>query len=99
MAAIQSQRYACVLRRSKGHTHVVMELIKAGADVNQATASGATPLYIAAQKGHEVMWPCSSKPARTFAKLVKDGWTPMKVAAHSTKREKVATLLKFYERV
>ena len=37
----------------KGHTHVVMELIKAGADVNQANSEGATPLYHAAQKGHE----------------------------------------------
>jgi ankyrin repeat protein len=30
-----------------------MELIKAGADVNQANSEGATPLYHAAQKGHE----------------------------------------------
>ena len=37
----------------RGYTHVVMELIKAGADVNQATSDGATPLYVAAQNGHE----------------------------------------------
>ena len=37
----------------EGHTHVVMELIKAGADVNQASSLGITPLYVAAQQGHE----------------------------------------------
>ena len=42
----------------RGYTHVVIELIKAGADVNQATSDGFTPLYVAAQNGHEVVWPC-----------------------------------------
>ena len=55
----------------EGHTHVVMELIKAGADVNQANSDGVTPLYIAACNGHEGSWPCSSKRARTFAKLTR----------------------------
>jgi hypothetical protein len=31
-------------------------------------------------------------------KAKKDGWTPMKIATNK-KREKVVTLLKFYERV
>ena len=30
-------------------------LIEAGADANQATQDGATPLYIAAQNGHEAV--------------------------------------------
>ena len=32
---------------------IVMELIKAGADVNLARPDGATPLHMAAQHGHE----------------------------------------------
>ena len=82
----------------KGHTHVVMELIKAGADVNQATSSGATPLYIAACNGHEGCVALLIQAGADVRKATKSGTTPMKVATIK-KREKVATLLKFYERV
>ena len=82
----------------KGHTHVVMELIKAGADVNQATSSGATPLYAAAQDGHEGIVALLIQAGADVRNAVKDGWTPMKIATFK-KQEKVATLLKFYERV
>jgi len=34
---------------------VVGQLLEAGADVNQATQDGATPLLIAAQQGHEAV--------------------------------------------
>ena len=82
----------------KGHTHVVMELIKAGADVNQATSSDATPLYIAACNGHEGCVALLIQAGADVRKATKSGTTPMKVATIK-KREKVATLLKFYERV
>jgi cytohesin len=75
-----------------------MELIKAGADVNQATSSGATPLYAAAQDGHEGIVALLIQAGADVRKAVKDGWTPMKIATFK-KQEKVATLLKFYERV
>jgi hypothetical protein len=81
-----------------GHTHVLMELIKAGADVNQATSSGATPLYAAAQDGHEGIVALLIQAGADVRNAVKDGWTPMKIATFK-KQEKVATLLKFYERV
>ena len=81
-----------------GHTHVVMELIKAGADVNQATSEGATPLYIAAEDGHEGIVASLIQAGADVRKADKDGWTPMKIAT-DMKREKVVTLLKFYERV
>ena len=38
----------------EGHEGVVEQLLKAEADVNKAkTDDGATPLYTAAQEGHE----------------------------------------------
>ena len=82
----------------KGHTHVVMELIKAGADVNQACSVGFTPLYVAAQSGHDGIVAVLIQAGADVRKASKNGYTPMKVAA-ITKREKVLTLLKFYERV
>ena len=75
-----------------------MELIKAGADVNQATSEGSTPLYVAAQNGHEGIVALLIQAGADVRKACKDGWTPMKVATYM-KREKVVTLLKFYERV
>ena len=82
----------------EGHTHVVMELIKAGADVNQACSVGFTPLYVAAQSGHDGIVALLIQAGADVRKASKNGYTPMKVAA-ITKREKVLTLLKFYERV
>ncbi len=86
------------LAAAKGHTHVVMELIKAGADVNQATSEGATPLYIAAYKGHEGIVVSLIQAGADVRKADKTGNTPMKIATRN-KREKVATLLKYFERV
>ena len=82
----------------EGHTHVVMELIKAGADLNQATSEGFTPLYIAAQNGHDGCVAVLIQAGADARKADKDGWTPMEIAT-GYKREKVVTLLKFYERV
>ena len=82
----------------EGHTHVVMELIKAGADVNLATSGGFTPLYIAAQKGHEGCVALLIQAGADARKADKDGNTPMKVATRN-KREKIMTLLRYYERV
>ena len=86
------------LAADQGHTHVVMELIKAGADLNQATSEGSTPLYIAAQNGHDGIVALLIQAGADVRKACKGGWTPMKVATYM-KREKVVTLLKFYERV
>jgi ankyrin repeat protein len=82
----------------QGHTHVVMELIKAGADVNQATSEGSTPLYIAAEMGHDGCVAVLIQAGADVRKADKTGWTPMQIAT-CKKREKVMTLLKFYERV
>ena len=82
----------------QGHTHVVMELIKAGADVNQATSEGSTPLYIAAEMGHNGCVAVLIQAGADVRKADKTGWTPMQIAT-CKKREKVMTLLKFYERV
>ena len=75
-----------------------MELIKAGADVNQATSDGTTPLFLAAQNGHESCVALLIQAGADVRKARKDGHTPMQIATDE-KREKVVTLLKFYERV
>ena len=75
-----------------------MELIKAGADLNQATSDGATPLYVAAHNGHEGIVAVLIQAGADVRKACKNGCTPLKIAT-DMKREKVVTLLKFYERV
>ena len=82
----------------KGHTHVVMELIKAGADVNQANSEGATPLYIAAQKGHEGIVVSLIQAGVDVRKACEGLGTPLQIATDK-EQEKVMALLKFYERV
>ena len=75
-----------------------MELIKAGADVNQATSDGFTPLYAAAFIGHEGCVAVLIQAGADVRKADKAGNTPMKVAT-GNKREKIMTLLRYYERV
>ena len=88
----------------EGHTHVVMELIKAGADVNQVSSSGFTPLNVAACNGHDgivallIQAGADVRKASHPCPCSKRGYTPMRLATLN-KREKVVTLLKFYERV
>ena len=57
-----------------------MELIKAGADVNQASSLGTTPLYIAAQKGHDGCVAVLIQAGADVRKADKYGNTPMQVA-------------------
>ena len=75
-----------------------MELIKGGADVNQANSEGATPLYHASQKGYEGIVVSLIQAGVDVRKACKGLGTPMQIAT-DMKREKVMTLLKFYERV
>jgi ankyrin repeat protein len=82
----------------RGYTHVVMELIKAGADVNQADSEDFTPLFLAAQNGHESCVALLIQAGADVRKARKDGHTPMNIATDK-KREKVVTLLRYYERV
>jgi cytohesin len=92
------------LAAKKGHTHDVMELIKAGADVNQVSSSGFTPLNVAACNGHDgivallIQAGADVRKASHPCPCSKRGYTPMRLATLN-KREKVVTLLKFYERV
>jgi ankyrin repeat protein len=81
-----------------------MELIKAGADVNQVSSSGFTPLNVAACNGHDgivallIQAGADVRKASHPCPCSKRGYTPMRLATLN-KREKVVTLLKFYERV
>ena len=79
-----------------GHTPVVIELIKAGADVNVPRSDGTTPLHMAASKGHEACVVLLIQAgADVNAKAQKPGWTPLSVAI-DFKHEKVVKLLKHF---
>ena len=87
--------HQAILRKKED---IAIALIKAGADVNQANSNDATPLFIAACIAHESCVALLIHAGADIRKACKNGYTPMKVATDN-KREKVATLLKFYERV
>jgi ankyrin repeat protein len=56
-------------------------MIEAGADVNQATDNGWTPLSIAAQQGHETVVWAMIEAGADVNKATDDGWTPLSIAA------------------
>ena len=79
-----------------GHTPVVIELIKAGADVNVPRSDGFTPLHVAASKGHEACVVLLIQAgADVNPEAQKPSWTPLSVAIRS-KHEKVIQLLKHF---
>jgi len=80
-----------------GHTHAVMELIMAGADVNQATSKGVTPLYVAAQNGHEACVVSLIQAGADIHKAANDGRTPLATAVKRN-HEKVVAMLKHFGR-
>ena len=69
----------------------------AGADVNQATAKGVTPLYVAAQNGHEACVVSLIQAGADIHKAANHGRTPL-AAAVNRKHEKVVALLKHFGR-
>ena len=73
-----------------------MKLLKAGADVNKAkTDRGATPLYIAAQNGHEGVAEQLVKAGADVNKATtSDGGTPLYIAAQNGHEGVVEKLLK-----
>ena len=79
-----------------GHTPVVIELIKAGADVNVPRSDGFTPLHVAASKGHKACVVLLIQAgADVNPEAQKPSWTPLSVAIRS-KHEKVVQLLKHF---
>jgi cytohesin len=80
-----------------GHTHVVMELIMAGADVNQATSKDVTSLYVAAQNGHEACVVSLIQAGADIHKAANNGWTPLAAAVYQ-KHKKVVAMLKHFGR-
>ena len=78
--------------------HLTLLLLRAGAKVNQARNSGATPLYIAAEKGHnscvEVLLDAGAKVDQ--AKQENHDATPLFIAAYHGHEKCVELLLNFY---
>jgi hypothetical protein len=64
-----------------GQVAIVQVLKWAGADVNQAMDTGATPLYIAAQQGQEAIVQALIEVGADVNKARDDAWTPLSIAA------------------
>ena len=62
------------------------------ADVNQANKNGATPMYIAAQKGHSDTVKVLASLHADVNKANKDGMTPLKAATMLKKKDTAAVL-------
>jgi cytohesin len=59
----------------------VRALIEAGADVNKAEDGGVTPLYMAAEQGHEAIVRAVIEAGADVNKAMDDGATPLCIAA------------------
>ena len=55
-------------------------MVDQGAAVNQATADGRTPLWIAAQAGHLAVVACLQKAGASLEATDKEGKTPLWIA-------------------
>ena len=53
------EKRLCNQAARKGHVEVVQFLVESGADKDQGTTDGATPLFIAAQEGRIEVVPIS----------------------------------------
>ena len=76
-----------------GNTMIVMELIKAGADVNLARPNGATPLHMAAQQGHESCVVALIRDGADIHRRTNIGTTSIRFAIVN-KHEKIAKMLR-----
>ena len=76
---------------------IVMELIKAGADVNLARPNGATPLHMAAQQGHEGCVVALIRDGADIHRRTNMGTTSIRFAIDN-KHEKIAKMLRHLER-
>ena len=68
----------------QGNEAIVRVLMELGADVNQATDDGVTPLFIGAQNGHEAVVRTLIEAGADVNKATDDGWTPLSIAAGHT---------------
>ena len=57
-------------------------LIQAGAEINKAEENGETPLYTAAERGHETVVRALNELGADINKAINNGATPLVIAAH-----------------
>ena len=94
-AAIRLGAYTPLILASRsGHAAMVETLLNSGADVNQATGTGATPLMLAAASGSaDAVRVLLARGAAVNAKESKRGETALMFAAASNRAEVVKLLL------
>ena len=86
---------ALQIAAERGHTRIVMDLIKAGADVNLAGERGVTPLHQAAYKGHDGVVVALITAGADIHKLTTHGKTALGYAERHN-HEKIVKLLKHF---
>ena len=86
---------ALQIAAERGHTRIVMDLIKAGADVNLAGEKGVTPLHQAAYKGHDGIVVALITAGADIHKLTTHGKTALGYAERHN-HEKIVKLLKHF---
>ena len=72
-----------ILQHENGHTETAQLLIKAGADINQASQDGKTLLYWAAQEGHTEIVAQLLAAGAEVNKPDQDEITPLWIAAQN----------------
>jgi ankyrin repeat protein len=72
---------------------IVMELIKAGADVNLAGHAGVTPLHMAAKNGHEACAAMLIQAGADVHRRTETRGTPIGIAIDN-EHEKIVKLLR-----
>ena len=79
----------------QGNLEVVRALVtELGANVDQATQDGATPLCVAAQEGHlTVVRALVAELGANVDQAMQDGTTPLFIAAHKGQLEVVRALV------
>ena len=86
--------FALYIASDFGYVTIIEALIKAGAKVNHAIDSGATPLYIASDNGHVLAVEILLKNGAKIDLPNNDGNTPLSIATHSEKEDVIEVLLK-----
>ena len=94
LATTHDESTAVWMASFMGHSNVVDELFRRGADMNQARTDGSTPLWIASEKGHSDVVDALIRCKVDMDKATLDGCTPLCIASQKGHLYVVEALLR-----